>query len=150
MWWKPAKIFELEQLSDVDWVIFAAVNVAFLLFFVAVAPQLRVILRRWRLEREDIGRAWRAYYRNWGGPSIFFRNLVPELAVIFYAYLGGLTYWILVSPVVPIICLSVSLLTFLFWRGRQIGLRVARLVQRRKQPRRTPEEAADSPLGEPL
>ena len=120
MWFESKNIFEIEVLSGQEWLIFAAVNVAFYLFLITIAPRLRAFLRGWRRAEDRVADRFVKYYGALGGPAVVPRNVVPELCVGIYAYFGVICLWIFTSPVLAVFWFCLAGLTLLIWRG--IGL----------------------------
>jgi len=134
MWYEPENIFAIEKLSGQEWLIFAAVNVAFYLFLITIAPRLRAFLRGWRRAEDRVADRFVKYYGAIGGPSVVPRNVVPELCVAIYVYFGLISLWILTSPVLAVIWFGLAGITLLIWRGvGLVGKLAAHIKSRRRQ-----------------
>lgn len=142
MWYEPSEIFQLKYLSTVEWLVFTAVNVAFVLFMLTVAPNLRALIRAWRRFEDEIYRRWVKYYAEVGGPQVVQRNVVPELCIGIYAYLALICRWVFVSPVLPLFWFGLALITLVMWRGGRVLAFAKALLARRRQ-RETSHEASD-------
>lgn len=148
MWYEPDRIFAIEDFSVAEWLLFAAVNVAFLLFMITVAPRLRVFLRAWQRWEDDVYRNILRYYGAMGGPSVVPRNLAPELCVIIYVYFGAISMWIFVSQVLPTIFFALGAITFLLWRGSILWRAVTYVRDFRRRRRETGEHEASRYIAE--
>jgi len=132
VWLDPDRIFEIRELGAIGWLVVVAAAVLFLIFLVTVAPRLRAVMRAWRRKEDELATRLAEYYGAAGGPSVVPRNLVPELCVIVYVYLGAMALVIFVSPVIPLCWFFLATMTLLVWRGRQAVRLIARLIARRQ------------------
>jgi hypothetical protein len=148
MWYDADNIFAMESLSVTEWLLFAAINVAFLLFMITVAPRLKVFLRAWQRWEDDVYRNVIRYYGAMGGPSVVPRNLAPELSVLIYIYFGAISLWIFVSQVLPTIFFALAGLTFLLWRGSILWRAVTCVRDFRRRRRETGRHEASRYIAE--
>jgi len=133
MWFESKNIFEIEQLSGQEWLIFAAVNVAFYLFLITIAPRLRAFLRGWRRAEDRVAGRFVKYYGAMGGPAVVPRNVVPELCIAIYAYFGIICLWIFTSPILAIIWFCLAGLTLLIWRGKGLCSNLVAYIKTRRR-----------------
>ncbi len=148
MWYETENLFAVESLTVVEWLLFAAVNVAFLLFMITLAPRLKVFLRNWQRWEDDVYRNILRYYGAMGGPSVVPRNLAPELCVLIYVYFGVISLWIFVSQVLPTIFFALAAVTFLLWRSSILWRAVAYVRDFRRRRRETGEHEASRYIAE--
>ena len=135
MWFSLSNVFEIKDLSQKEWLVFAAVNVAFYLFMITVAPRLKAFLRQWRRAEDRIAQRFSDYYQAMGGPAVIPRNVVPELCVVIYCYFGAIFLWIFENPLMGTIWLVLAGLTLILWRGVPLMAKLVKwLVARRSTP----------------
>jgi hypothetical protein len=136
MWMRLSNVFELKDLSGQEWLIFLAVNVAFYLFMITIAPRLRAFLRQWRRAEDRVAKRFSDYYGALGGPAIVPRNVVPELCVAIYCYFGGICMWIFQSPLIGVIWFILAGVTLTLWRGVPAVAKLAKWAAARHDSQR--------------